>query len=113
MQFINPSRGRLSIGQVAEDIRAFREEMPEAVYKLIVGADSQPQSARYVTMFATAIIVHRVGKGARRQRAPGPLGGRRGLGVGSREASRQQPFADLELGEPVELDGQGVDGRRA
>ena len=65
MQFINPSRGRLSIGQVAEDIRAFREEMPEAVYKLIVGADSQPQSARYVTMFATAIIVHRVGKGAR------------------------------------------------
>ncbi len=65
MMLVSPTKGPMSMEQVAEDICRFREEMPDAAYKLIVGADSQPQSARYATLFVTAIIVHRVGKGAR------------------------------------------------
>lgn len=65
MMFVSPTKGPMSMVQVAEDICRFREEMPEDTYKLIVGADSQPQSARYATLFVTAIIIHRVGKGAR------------------------------------------------
>ena len=38
------------------------EEDPSAEYKLIIGTDSQ---VRNVACFVTAIIVHRVGKGAR------------------------------------------------
>lgn len=65
MHFISPTKGQMTIEQVAQDIGAYRKEMPDAAYRLIVGADSQPQSARFATLFVTAIIVHRVGKGAR------------------------------------------------
>lgn len=65
MPFISPTKGQMTIEEVAQDIGAYRKEMPDAAYNLIVGADSQPQSARFATLFVTAIIIHRVGKGAR------------------------------------------------
>lgn len=65
MSFVSPTRGVMSLEEVAADIERYRREAPEDRYRLIVGSDSQPQSARYATLFVTAVIVHRVGKGAR------------------------------------------------
>jgi predicted RNase H-related nuclease YkuK (DUF458 family) len=65
MQFMSPTKGRMTIDEVAADIRAYQMELPDSRYRLIVGADSQPQSARFATVFVSAIVIHRVGKGAR------------------------------------------------
>jgi len=65
MSFVSPTHGVMSLEEVAADIERYRREAPEDRYRLIVGSDSQPQSARYATLFVTAVIVHRVGKGAR------------------------------------------------
>ncbi|WP_422448496.1 ribonuclease H-like YkuK family protein [Thermoanaerobacterium sp. DL9XJH110] len=62
MHFISPTKGRISLSEVVRDIVSFMEEEPSAPYKLIIGTDSQ---ARENVCFVTAIIVHRVGKGAR------------------------------------------------
>ncbi len=61
--FISPSRGRLSFEEVFQDIIHYIQEQPDAEYKLIIGTDSQYSQAN--TCFVTAIIVHRLGKGAR------------------------------------------------
>lgn len=62
MQFISPSKGRMSMKEVVEDVVSFMEEDPAGDYKLIIGTDSQTRSD---ICFVTAIIVHRRGKGAR------------------------------------------------
>jgi predicted RNase H-related nuclease YkuK (DUF458 family) len=62
MNFISPTKGRMSIGDIVKDIVAFMEEESSASYKLIIGTDSQ---SRENSCFVTAVIVHRVGKGAR------------------------------------------------
>jgi len=65
MRFVSPTHGGMSLEEVAADIERYRREAPADRYRLIVGSDSQPQSARYATLFVTAVVVHRVGKGAR------------------------------------------------
>lgn len=65
MRFVSPTRGDMSLEDVAADIVRYRREAPDDRYRLIVGSDSQPQNARYATLFVTAVVVHRVGKGAR------------------------------------------------
>lgn len=60
--FISPSRGVLSFDALIADIRAFVTETPDAAYKLIVGTDSQ---SRTDLTFVSAIVIHRLGKGAR------------------------------------------------
>ena len=60
---ISPSKGRLSFEDAFQDIILFIEEQPDAEYKLIIGTDSQ--YSQDSTCFVTAIIVHRLGKGAR------------------------------------------------
>ena len=62
MNFVSPTKGRLPLAQVVKDIIDFMEDEPSAQYKLIIGTDSQ---SRDKVCFVTAIIVHRVGKGAR------------------------------------------------
>ncbi|OYD06377.1 ribonuclease H-like YkuK family protein [Paludifilum halophilum] len=62
MQFIHPRKGRISLEQMVEDICAFIEEDRTSVYKMVIGTDSQTNQR--CTLFVTAIIVHRVGKGA-------------------------------------------------
>lgn len=62
MQFVSPTHGSMSLDQVFDDIRAYVEEDPEASYRLIVGTDSR---ARDQVVFVTAVIIHRVGRGAR------------------------------------------------
>lgn len=62
MYFINPSTGRMTLDQVFENIISYIEEEPEYSYKLIIGTDSHVKDD---ICFVTAIIIHRVGKGAR------------------------------------------------
>jgi len=62
LKFISPSRGVLSFDRMFKDIVAYVNEDPNASYKLIVGTDSQ---VRDTVHFVTAVIIHRIGKGAR------------------------------------------------
>ncbi len=65
MQFVSPTKGAMSLEDVALDIMRFCEEAPDGTYRLIVGSDSQPRTAHHFALFVTAIVIHRVGKGAR------------------------------------------------
>lgn len=60
--FISPSRGPLSLHAMVEDILAFVRAEPDAYYKLIVGTDSH---SRNDLVFVSAVIIHRLGKGAK------------------------------------------------
>lgn len=62
MVFTSPTKGRLTIDQVFEDIRDFVREQPDAHYKLIVGTDSH---IRETICYVTALIILREGKGGR------------------------------------------------
>ena len=62
MRFVSPTKGVLSFDRMFRDIIAFVNEDPNSLYKLIVGTDSQ---VRDTVHFVTAVIIHRVGKGAR------------------------------------------------
>lgn len=62
MMFYSPSRGRMTLEQVVDDILNYVSEDTGFSYKLIVGSDSQLRDA---TCFVSAIIIHRLGKGAR------------------------------------------------
>jgi predicted RNase H-related nuclease YkuK (DUF458 family) len=60
--FVSPSRGRLSLDGVFEDLLAFMAEDRDQHYTLIIGSDSQ---VRQDLVFVTAVVIHRAGKGAR------------------------------------------------
>jgi predicted RNase H-related nuclease YkuK (DUF458 family) len=63
MQFISPTKGEMDLTQVVKDILDYVSEDLDRTYKLIVGTDSQPHEDN--TCFVSAIIIHRIGKGAR------------------------------------------------
>ncbi|KEO83146.1 ribonuclease H-like YkuK family protein [Tumebacillus flagellatus] len=65
MDFVNPTRGKLSLPLVVQDMLEYIGEAPESDYRIIIGSDSQNKESRHRTTFVTAIIVHRIGKGAR------------------------------------------------
>jgi predicted RNase H-related nuclease YkuK (DUF458 family) len=60
--FHSPTKGALPYDRLITDLLDYVAEAPDAKYKLIVGTDSQ---TRADVCFVTAIIVHRLGKGAR------------------------------------------------
>jgi len=60
--FLSPSGRQRTLEGVYRDIVRFMREDPQASYKLIVGSDSQ---TRQDLVFVTAIVIHRLGKGAR------------------------------------------------
>jgi len=60
--FNNPTKGRLTFDETISEIAAFSLEEPKAVYKLIVGTDS---NGREDADFVSAVTIHRVGKGGR------------------------------------------------
>ncbi|NLV16760.1 MAG: hypothetical protein GXY50_06120 [Syntrophomonadaceae bacterium] len=62
MIFFSPTHGKMTLEQVTDDIKKYVAESADYQYKLIIGSDSQ---SRQSTCFVTAIILHRVGKGAR------------------------------------------------
>jgi uncharacterized protein len=63
--FQSPSRGRMTLEEVAEDLMASVIQYPSDSFRLIVGTDSQPKMQSRTVTFVTAIILHHVGKGAR------------------------------------------------
>ncbi|MBI2874632.1 MAG: ribonuclease H-like YkuK family protein [Firmicutes bacterium] len=62
-RFISPTKGPLDLDQIFADIVSHVETQPQNDHKIIVGTDSQ--NTRGECDFVTAIIIHRVGKGAR------------------------------------------------
>lgn len=60
--FQSPTKGPLTYEELITDLLDYVAEEPQARYKLIVGTDSH---TRTHLCFVTAIIVHRIGKGAR------------------------------------------------
>lgn len=62
MLFISPSLGKISLEKVFEDINTFINHNPQDLFKIVVGTDSMTKNE---TIFVSAIVIHRIGKGAR------------------------------------------------
>lgn len=62
MVFVSPTKGAATFQGMFDDIIAYIKEAPDASYKLIIGTDSH---TREEICIVTAIIIHRIGKGAR------------------------------------------------
>lgn len=62
MKFISPTKGKMSFDKMMADITKYITGLPDSSYKIIIGTDSH---AKHDTCFITAVIVHRLGKGAR------------------------------------------------
>jgi len=62
MFFTSPTKGRLSFEKMMSDIVGYITGLPTSQYKIIIGSDSQVKNE---SCFITALIVHRLGKGAR------------------------------------------------
>ncbi len=63
MEFVSPTKGPMSFDRMFREIVAFVQEAPQDPYTLIIGSDSQAKEQ--LTSFVTAVVIHRVGKGAR------------------------------------------------
>ncbi len=63
MIFISPSKGKMELEEVVIDILNYIAEDMSRSYKLIVGSDSHPKEEG--NCFVRAIVIHRLGKGAR------------------------------------------------
>jgi predicted RNase H-related nuclease YkuK (DUF458 family) len=60
--FTSPTRGKLSLQEMMNDITNYIRGLPTSAYKIIIGSDSQVKTE---TCFITAVVVHRLGKGAK------------------------------------------------
>uniref|UniRef100_A0A7C1JC84 DUF458 domain-containing protein n=1 Tax=Ammonifex degensii TaxID=42838 RepID=A0A7C1JC84_9THEO len=63
MNFYSPTKGKLTFSEMMANIVEFIRGLPTSAYKIIIGSDSQMLHGE--THFITAVIVHRLGKGAR------------------------------------------------
>ena len=63
MGFTSPSKGKMELEEVVIDILDYIAEDMRRTYQLIVGTDSH--SREQGNCFVSAIIIHRLGKGAR------------------------------------------------
>jgi uncharacterized protein len=63
VQFISPSAGKVTIEKLLDEIKKYIQESPDSNYKFIIGTDSQTYKNK--TVFVTAVIIQRIGKGAR------------------------------------------------
>ena len=62
MYFHSPTKGRMSFDEMTDEIVSYIKGLPSSSYKIIIGSDSQ---VKRETSFVTAVIIHRLGKGAR------------------------------------------------
>lgn len=60
--FYNPTRGKLKVNQVIDEILDYMAEKPEKFYDIIVGCDS---SSEEEPLFPVAVVILRVGEGGR------------------------------------------------
>lgn len=66
-EFFNTYSGRVSVSRMIDEISEFVKQEPDSFYRLVIGTDSQikKMNGNAETDFVTAIIIHRIGKGAR------------------------------------------------
>jgi len=66
-QFISPSKGKMKISTMINEVSSFIDEVPSSFYRLVIGTDSQTRrsNGKSEIDFVTAVIVHRIGRGAR------------------------------------------------
>lgn len=62
LTFLSPTFGRMTLEQVCQSIFDYISEEPKFRYSIIIGTDSEGFGE---VDFATALIVHRVGRGGR------------------------------------------------
>jgi len=122
MDFISPTKGSLSFDRMFEEIVAFVHEAPDATYTLIIGSDSQARE--HEVHFVTAVVIHRVGRGARyfyQKRSHRPMASLRqkifyetslSLALAGRIAERLSENGNAKLNVEIHLDiGQTGDTR--
>lgn len=63
MLFVSPTKGKMRFDEMVADIVGYIKGLPTSAYKIIIGSDSQVVQGEM--HFVTAVIVHRLGKGAR------------------------------------------------
>ena len=65
--FWSPTKGKLTISQVIEEVSFFVNEDSESLYRVVIGTDSQAKRVNGVSEidFVSAIVVHRIGRGGR------------------------------------------------
>jgi predicted RNase H-related nuclease YkuK (DUF458 family) len=63
--FYSPTRGVMTLEEVAEDLLQQVQSYPKDEFRLMVGSDSQPKPGSKTVTFVTAVIIHHLGKGAR------------------------------------------------
>jgi predicted RNase H-related nuclease YkuK (DUF458 family) len=63
----SPSKGSVTIGKMIDEITSFVTEEPNEYYRLVIGSDSQAKvvAGKHQIDFVTAIVVYRIGNGAR------------------------------------------------
>lgn len=65
--FVSPTKGKMTIEKMVDELVAFMGEEPDYFYRLVIGTDSKtgkPDPKRAVD-FVTAVVIHRKGKGGR------------------------------------------------
>ncbi|SEN64381.1 ribonuclease H-like YkuK family protein [Lihuaxuella thermophila] len=62
MNFFHPRKGRCSMEEMIAEIQSYIGQDKKAEYKVVIGTDSQTRERE--TLFVTAIIIQRIGKGA-------------------------------------------------
>lgn len=66
MVFSSPSGNKMGVVDMVRKIVAFIDEDPSSFYRLVIGSDSQARSNGVQDVdFITAVVVHRIGKGAK------------------------------------------------
>lgn len=65
--FHSPTKGELGLKGIVDEIHKFMAEDTNAIYKLVIGSDSQERKNNGLKRidFVTAVVVHRLGKGGR------------------------------------------------
>lgn len=63
LHFISPTWGKMTLTEVKNNIEQYLQADDQARYKVVIGTDSR--TTKESTLFVTALIIHRVGKGAR------------------------------------------------
>ena len=64
-EYYNPTKGRLSFNEVIDEIIEMMEKDPQSEFEIVVGTDSHATSGAREVDFVSAIVIHRIGKGAR------------------------------------------------
>lgn len=65
--FLSPSKGKITIEQMVNELVEFMKDEPDYFYRLVIGTDSKTGKLdpREPTSFVTAVVIHRKDKGGR------------------------------------------------